>query len=491
MANFSKSQIFMGCSICFAAGILAASRLEIYPLYVYAALALAAIIFGMTFLFKESPAPIAALFLFAAALGALRLQATLVPSEFAGLLNTKTVLEGYIVEDADVRSDRQLLTVLPKGFNQRILVTAPKTVEYFYGDWIVLEGKVVEPENFDDFDYQKYLERHEIYALMKYPKILMLKSHRLSRVKESLLRVKQGFSERVGRLLPEPQASLLLGILIGAKRGLPQTVTDDFNTTGMSHIVAISGFNITIILYGLSFFVLVLGRRTGLIINLIIIAAFVVLTGASASVVRAAVMGVLLSVALNIGRQYSIIPSLVFAGTIMLVINPRILFWDIGFQLSFLATLGIVEIVPTLDKLTERWPNPWQLKNILFATLAATLATLPIILLQFGRLSVVAPLTNILILPFLPLTMLLGFLTVLPFVGPGLAYATNLLLSYVLAVVRWFADVPGSSLAVEIGQHIFIALCMALLAMYLVFKKKIQKRVMGATAAIDDRNRVW
>ncbi|HYV33865.1 MAG TPA: ComEC/Rec2 family competence protein [Candidatus Limnocylindria bacterium] len=462
----SKSKVFVGIAVSFALGILLASKFNIAAQVVYIFIAACVLGFALAFLSSRKMFAVFAVFLFFVGLGALRLQTSQVPSEFISLYDTKPKLEGYIVEDVDVRTDKQLLTIQPKGFGQNILATVPLSQSYFYGDWVTVEGKLTGPKAFDDFDYQKYLERFNVYAVTSYPKILILKNHQLNPIKEFLLRIKAGFASRIGSFIREPQASLLMGILIGARKTLPQTIIDNFNADGVSHIIAISGYNISVIIMALEYLARFLGRRLSFWLSVAVIFGFVILSGASASVIRAAVMGSLLLIAFNIGRQYSITPALFFAALIMLVINPKILFWDISFQLSFAATLGIVYFSPVLEKLTTSWPNPWQIKNILLTTMAAIVSTLPLILLYFGRLSLVAPAVNILILPFVPVTMLLGFLTVLPFVGPGFAFLANFLLVYMLNITEMFAKFRFSSVDVKISSLIFLGLILLVFGLY-------------------------
>ena len=198
------------------------------------------------------------------------------------------------------------------------------------------------------------------------------------------------------------------------------------------------------------------------------------MTGAGASVVRAAVMGSLLLLSLSAGRLYAIAPALCAAALSMLVINPRILYWDIGFQLSFLATLGIVFGISVLDKLTPKIQSWFGLKEIVMSTLCATIATLPVILLNFGRLSVVAVLANLLVLPFIPLIMLLGFLIVIPFMGPGFGYVASLFLNYVLAVTRKLSAWPWASLDIKIGPEIFVLLWTIIFAAYFWLKSRAE-----------------
>jgi competence protein ComEC len=172
----------------------------------------------------------------------------------------------------------------------------------------------------------------------------------------------------------------------------------------------------------------------------------------------------------------------------MLVINPKILFWDVGFQLSFLATVGIVYFVPLLEEAMEKWPNPWELRSIVTVTLAACLVTLPLILFQFGRLSVIAPLANILILPFVPVTMLLGFLTVLPFVGPGFAFVANIFLVYILRAVAVLASVPYSSLGFRISNWVFLVLGAGVCVCYILLRHVVSKLRQSRAFSLSQQN---
>ncbi len=464
----TKSSVFIGIVISFAVGVLLASGLSLAREDIYFYLVVAIVVFALVYLKGFFPGAILALFLFVLGLGALRLQMATVESDYKGLFGQKQKYQGYIVQEPDLRENRQLLYFLPQGQSQRILITATLVNEFFYGDLVLAEGKIVEPKSFSDFDYKGYLERHNVYAQMSYPKLLILKSHQLNLFKENLFKIKTALIKRLAQIYREPQNSLLLGILIGAKKSLPANVIENFNITGTSHIIAVSGFNITIMITALAVLARLLGRRFSFWFTTALIIIFVLITGASASVVRAAVMGFLLLISFNIGRQYSVAPALFFAGGVMLLLNPKILFWDIGFQLSFAATLGIVYFMPELNRATPRWSEMWGIKTILFTTIAATVTTLPLVLYNFERLSLSALLVNILVLPLVPATMLFGFLSLLPVVGPGFALIGNLLLLYILKITEWFARVPYSSLSFQISVYILWFLVAAVLGLYIL-----------------------
>lgn len=462
----SKSKIFIQLSLAFALGIFVASRFILDLRLIYLLMALAAIILAGAAHKRLVGIQLAGWLGLAFSLGILRYYQTLESNQYRVFFDQNIKWEGYVVEDPDVRMDRQLVTIRPKHFNQRLLVTTTKNQDFFYGDWVTLEGKLKAPTAFENFDYPAFLERYGVYAVMSYPKILVLKNGQGNPVKLFLLKLKHSFSRRLQKFLPQPQSSLALGILIGAKRGLPADVAENFNITGTSHIVAISGFNIAVIVAGLNWLAWLIGRRANLWLSALLVAGFVFIAGAGASVVRAAVMGGLLLLTFNLGRLYSVVPALCLAGTIMLYINPKILYFDVGFQLSFAATLGLVLFMPLWDKLTQTWPKLGGLKNIFFATVSAIAATLPLVLWYFGRLSLVALLANLLILPVVPLAMLFGFLTIVPAVAPGFAFLANLLLSYVLWVVSKLAHWPLASVIVEINAWTFMLMVALLIAAY-------------------------
>ncbi len=482
----SKSRVFIGISISFAIGIFVASVFAPDHRVVLMALGVSAVVLIFALLFSVQRIVFLALLLFSAALGCFRLEQSIVQNEYTEMFGQKQKLEGYIVEDPDIRTDKQLVTFKPKGKTQNILLTTTLGQQFFYGDWVVLEGKVTEAKNFDDFDYKKYLERFNVYAVSSYPKILILKSHQLNPVKEDLLKIKAAFAKKISQLFVEPQRGLVMGILIGAKKSLPQEIIDNFNTTGTSHIIAVSGFNITIIIGALSAVSRLLGRRVSFWITLIFILGFVVITGGSASVIRASVMGFLLLLAINIGRQYAVTPALFFAALLMLALNPRILFWDVGFQLSFVATAGIIYFYPLLHTLTQKIPEDFGLKTLLLTTLSAIVATLPLILFNFGRLSLSAPLVNILVLPVVPFAMLFGFLSVMPLVGPGFAFVANGLLFYIIEVINYFAKLPYSAVnfSITVGMFWLLTSCVFALYFFLAFLSRPKPKAVEQWRAV-------
>ncbi len=478
----TKSAAFIILAVGFMAGIFLASAVKIPRAIIFSGLAAAAA--GLALLSQISirqrlpakpPRQIKLLQLFLLLIGLFvgiwRLNASQSPNLFKPADGQKQDFEGIIAADVDTRTDKQLLTVKPNGFDQLVLITLPLGGHYFYGDRVWVVGTLALPKSSDDFDYARYLEQKNVHATMYRPRVIVLKQHRGNRASEILLRVKAAFMRRTSRILPPVEANLLLGILIGARKALPDEVINNFSVTGTSHIIAISGYNISIIVVALEQLAVYLGRRFSMVLSLGIIAAFVIISGASSSVIRAALMGGLLILSFNIGRLYAVAPALSCAAVVMLLINPKILYWDAGFQLSFLATIGIIGFVPLLDDLTSRWPNPLQLKSIVITTLAASLATAPLIAMQFGTFSVIGPVANLLVLPFVPITMLFGFLIFLPGVGLGFGLLAHWLLWYMLAATKFFAQLPHASLPVKFSAAACALAYVGIIILYLVLKR--------------------
>ena len=344
-----------------------------------------------------------------------------------------------------------------------ILLRLPRYSEVPYGARLEVTGDLEIPQNFNDFDYRHYLAQRGILSTMKTDDLQVIATNQGNPLLHVLLRIKERAQITINHLLPEPQAALLSGILLGNEAGLPDELLQDFQDTGMTHIIAISGFNIAII----AGILLVVGRhligvRRATWIALAGIAIYTIFVGAQASVVRAAAMGALIIIATRIMGRPIFIPTTIFsAALLMTLINPMLL-WDIGFQLSFAATLGLALYLGPWSKRLEAGLKPYLppdvsrratrlIADVFLATMAATIMTLPISVYHFGRLSLISPLTNLLILPAQPGIMLWGGLTVIlgtiiPAAGQIPAWIAWLFLSYTIGLVRFFANFPLSNI---------------------------------------------
>lgn len=266
--------------------------------------------------------------------------------------------------------------------------------------------------------------------------------------------VREIYSDALSRILPEPQASLASGLVVGIKSGFPANLKSAFIDTGTIHLVAVSGFNITVVLKIFSEWFKYFGRLAAFITGTVAIVLFITLVGGQASVVRAGIMGWLFLVAKYNHRLPNIRNALFFTATLMIAQEPKILIEDIGFQLSFISMLGMIYISPIFKDLssrkdfTKRFPK--FILSAVIETISAQIAVSLLILGHFGRISVIALLPNALIVPMIPFPMIggifLGFVSLvdIPF-SQYFAIPLDLSLRYILKVIDIFNRVPFAS----------------------------------------------
>ena len=319
---------------------------------------------------------------------------------------------------------------------------------------------------FEDFSYRDYLAIQGIYSYIPYPTATLLQHGQGNPLMSSLYSFRQHALDVVYHLFPDPEASLLAGILLGDQSGIPPQVQEAFRLTGTSHIIVISGFNIAIIAALFSIiFTRVLGRLRGAIVAAIGILLYTLLVGANPAVVRAAILGLLTLLALQVGRRQVGLNSLLFVAALMALLTPTVL-WDISFQLSFAATLGIMiyagPFSDVFTAFTARFIPHDKAEHLagpvgayFLITLAAMLTTLPLMAYYFQRISLTSVIANPLILPAQPPLMILGGLSVLlgmffqP-LGQLFAWATWPFIAYTIRIVEWFSTIPHGS--IPLGQ---------------------------------------
>ncbi len=357
-------------------------------------------------------------------------------------------------------------TRLPVG-HRLLLAKVSLSKRLEYGDLIGLEGKVSKPMSSEEFDYQRYLKKYPVYGVINQSDNVNLASHPNSPgpvILRSLYSFSAALENSLNQTLPEPHASLAAGIILGQKRSLPPAFTDDLNKVGLSHIVAISGFNITIIFVLLGAVLSAYWRpRSVFWIGTLIALVLVLLTGMPASIVRAAIFSILLLYGRTIGRKASQANLMLLAAVVMLLANPFLLYYDLGFQLSFLAFIGLIYISPIfrhyLYQSKSGFLQTWLLTP-LAETLGAQLAVAPLIMAMFGRLSLISPLSNILTLWAVELVMAFAFSTaflglISLWLAQFSAYLLWPLLEYIVRVVKTLGGFPYASF--EVGKGAWIA----------------------------------
>lgn len=272
-----------------------------------------------------------------------------------------------------------------------------------------------------------------------------------------ILKTRASFLQGLRSAFPEPQGSLARGLILGNDFGFSRGLMDSFIATGTAHIVAVSGWNVTMIVNGMLFVLIFLGiaRARALAIMLLFIIFYVMLTGGGSSVLRAGIMGALSGLSWQIERPYRTKNAIAAAALLMVLFDPRILAFDLGFILSFSATLGLVFLVPVLRRFAPKKINIHILKwsaETLVQTGAATIFTVPIILIVFGNLSLVSPLANLLILPAVPLATVLVFVSALlsmAHAGAGaiLGALSSLPLTYIIGIAELLSKIPLGSIS--------------------------------------------
>jgi competence protein ComEC len=386
-------------------------------------------------------------------LGAARYQMALPAAPGPGQLawynenGSRLISEGLIASDPEWRDTYTLLEVRAERLRPAddlqfspvqgsLLVRLPPGGEWRYGDRVRLEGYLYTPSENEDFSYKSYLAHQQIYSLFTCGACLTCNDRPLescarlvergqgSSFMSAIYAMRQRLAQVVHQLFPDPEAGLLAGILLGVETGISPQVLEAFRVTGTSHIIAISGFNFAVVA---GLFVLIfgrlLGRWRGMLAAWLGIALYAALAGASASVIRSAIMGGVSIFAIRLGRRQSGLNSLAFVAAVMALFDPMIL-WDVGFQLSFMATLGLVLYAePLADRFTvfaSRWLPLASARKLaqpvgeyLLFTLAAQATTLPLMLYYFQQLSPVSLLANPLALPAQPPLMVLGGLAAL------------------------------------------------------------------------------
>ncbi len=369
-------------------------------------------------------------------------------------------LTGCIAKEPDVRSNNTKLTIQTEGLpphqifgsGGKILITTRKYPEYKYGDELRITGKLKTPTVFEDFNYQGYLAKDGIYSVMYYPKIELTGNNYGNIFYKTIYSFKNKIKQAVEKSMPLPEVAILEALTLGNKRSLTDNLKEQLNITGTRHIVAISGMHIIILSEALMFLLIAFGlwRGQAFYFSLAILALFIIMIGAPASAVRAGIMAGLLLLAQKVGRLNNSGRAVIFAGAIMLAFNPLLLKFDVGFQLSFLAVLGIVYLKPIFDKWLNKIAKKDKLKGslqIITMTLAAQVATLPILVYNFGRISFISPLANVLIVPALPCIMGAGFVFSLSavawsFLGKILIWPVWFLFAYVTKLIELFSKIP-------------------------------------------------
>ncbi len=465
----SKSKTFLTFCFFFLIGIAIASLINQKIDFVFIYLA-AFILVAFVFIYKDDKKIQFTIYCLLITLVGFTRYNFALPKDFK-LPENKETITGYISSEPDVRQYGVRYIVLVNSeqktvnrIKRKLYFKSQLYPRYKYGDELELTCKLENPEPIDNFRYDMYLANFGVFAICRNPKIEKIGTGEGNVVLSGVFAVKNTVASKVNQLWHEPYAGFMAGLLYGYRGGLG-SLNELFNITGVTHIIAISGYNITIVASILMaiFVNLRINRKKAFWLIVLGIILFVIFAGASASVVRAGIMGVLVLLARQMGRRNKVANAMALTAVVMTLHNPFVLVWDAGFQLSFLATIGLVYFNPILEKRFRSIPEFMGLKESFISTISAITITLPLILYQFGRLSFVAPIVNVLILWLIPWIMLVGFLAVFaafvfePF-GLVLAWVGWLGMKYVTLVVEFFARLPFAAYDFSISVWVMIFL---------------------------------
>lgn len=460
-------------------------------------------------------------------LGILRYQISLfnIASDKLSTLNNKSeiiTLTGIIIGEPDNRDTIQRLKVKIDKFESTVLVTKSRYPEGNYLDKIKITGKLSAPGGpasggktpleKPDFSYKNYLLKDGIYSVMDFPKTeLILEKHKYNLFTyffEKILLIKQKLRESIRQNYSPPQSLILEGTILGDSSALTTDLKNQLNITGLRHIIAVSGTHVVILCSILMYLFLLMGfwRGQAFYGSITFIWLYIILTGLPASGIRAGIMATIFLLAEKLGRQSSTERIITLAGAIILCFNPLLLIYDIGFQLSFLAVLGLIYlqnpiteflkfIIFKLKKIISLKSNgrvilvinkkeggSEKLESFLMmvsATISAQVFTLPIMIYNFGNISLIALVTNILILPIVEYLMIFGFLSsIVGTFSSALGFLISLpcyiFLNYFVHILKWFSQ-PWAMKTFSNVHWAWVVVLYFLITILVLFIKKKQR----------------
>ena len=401
--------------------------------------------------------------------------------DFNNAIGKTVELEGLVSDDPDIRLNNQHLNIKLKDKDINILVMVGRDVEVSYGDMVTVRGVLTEPENFmtnsgKEFNYKRYLANQDIYFIIKNADIKIISSGNGNKIKSLLYKLRNSFIKNINKVIPMPESDLANGLVLGARGGFDEDTKNEFIGTGTIHIVALSGYNVSIVAEGvMKTFSLIFSQIISIIFGIVIILLFIIMTGASSTAIRAGIMAVIMLLGRMTGRSYMAGRALVIAGLLMVAYDPRVL-TDMSFELSFIATAGVLFLTPKVMNWFRFLPMRFGFREMVATTVAATISVLPILLYLTGVLSLVSLPTNILILLFIPTAMLLIFITGMSgFISPIFAipfgYISYLILLYILSVIHFFGTLSFASVTIQ-SFPLTLTIILYIFLVWWVFKKK-------------------
>ncbi|MCX6736810.1 MAG: ComEC/Rec2 family competence protein [Candidatus Parcubacteria bacterium] len=376
----------------------------------------------------------------------------------------------------NVKIDQAWLNEEKIPSSELISVTLPKIYDFSYGDLLFLKGSLkLATDSLNK--HLGYLTKDNIFLTMYDPEIKVLGHNQGNSILRVIYKTGETFQNSLNKSISEPSVSLVSGLILGnSAAGFDAKFSNALRQVGLSHIVAVSGYNLTILAESLSKICLFLGftKNISFGFSSLAIIVFCLLTGASASVIRSGIMALVLLLAQRISRTYYSVNALLLAGVIMLLFNPLILTLDLGFQLSFLATLGLIYLGSFWQRILKGEKRSFLSWRANLATTASALTMVsPWIFYKQDTFSLIAPLSNLLVVPLIPLLMFLGFCVALsgmlwPFLGNILGFLALWPSQWVIILVNFFSKLSFSQLVFNF--HPVLKLAILLISYFFIIR---------------------
>lgn len=405
------------------------------------------------------------------------------------LSNTEKIYieaEGFINKFPDRRFEFDYITLnieslkinnkFIEDINERILIKT-ETAIFDFGDQLIIKGQLLKPFESQKFSYKNYLLKEGVYGVMYYPDIKLLQKDYYKNFLSWIYKLRKQFDAKIKQVINPPESALALGLLLGDRSGFSKIYEDYFVKTGLTHILALSGSNIMIVIIFVYFIFFWLPKNIRLFLTILFVIIFTFFVGGGASIVRACIMGILSIFILHFGKKNHSIYILVITIFFMIIHSPLVIAYDIGFQLSIAGVLGLVLFSSVLIKKINKIIKNNFISEIIAVTIAAQIATFPIVSYYFGSFSVISPVANLIIIPLIPLAMLFSFLSVVfsflnIYLGLLFGFLTTNFLSILLFFIKQMSNLKFSLINFEFGLLAFFFSSIFIIAFWLFLNKK-------------------
>jgi len=352
-----------------------------------------------------------------------------------------------------------------------VLAAVPKYPEYKYGDVLKVKGNIEYPPELEGFSYANYLKTQGIYFVVYNPEIELKTRDPGPGFYSRVLDFKEKVRGTIDSAMPSPESAIMAASLMGGERGISKNLQSKLNTAGVRHIIAVSGMNIVIIsnLLMLAFLKLGIKKKWSICLSLFFIFLFLALCAFQISAVRAGIMGSLALAGPLLGRRSNGARAIVIAGLAMLAVNPYLLLYDAGFQLSFLASFGMIYLSQPIKRILK--------SEIISTTLSAYIFTFPILIYSFGQISIFGIAANAFILPVVPAIMVLGLIaTIIGIILPFLSWLLFLIPYFLIRYLLYIVDIFSKPWMAFIFQEMHIFWFIAYYILLGIFANYIYKK---------------